>query len=286
MIERYDFDVDRGTLAPEAHPVLTGPRNFIPQAVSPDGEWLATLLFEDEGRQDILLIRVRTGETRRLTDDALREDSLEWAPDGSKLYFSAAPGGAGEVWSIRPDGSGREREVASEGLVRITAPLASPDGRTLLVEVGPDIQPHLVDLGVPLAQRKLVPLPPLPTGKIFEAWAWSPDGRWIAGYSYSPVDGRRPPLYLFDTQRRTFEELADLKSTPLWPDWLPDSRRLLVRRGEKVEVLDRVTRTLKPAGSLRPDVQRVLLSRDGRSLFGTRWVVESDVWMLDYGAAP
>jgi len=284
-IVRYDFDSARGSLNPEPHPVLSGPRDFRLQAVSPDGEWLATLLIEDDGRQDILLARVRTGETRRVTDDPLREDLFEWAPDGSKLYFAVAPEGTVEVWSIRPDGSGREREVASEGKQDVTGPVASPDGRSLLVHVGKELGPHMVDLGVPLAQRKLVPLPPLPTGKRFAASQWSPDGRWIAGYSSSPADGRRPPLYLFDTEKRTFEELVDLKSTT-WCAWLPDSRRLLLMGGEKLEVLDRVTHALTPAGSLGADVRRVRLSPDGRSLFGMRWAVESDIWMLDYGSAP
>ena len=284
-INRYDFDTARGRLAPQPHPVLTGPRDFRLQAVSPGGEWLATLLLEDGGRQDILLVQVRTGETRRLTDDSLRKDFLEWAPDGSKLYFGVAPEGTNEVWSIRPDGSGREREIASEGERNLTGSFASPDGRSLLVDVGREMQPHIVDLGVPLAQRKLVPLPPLPTGKQFSAEGFSPDGRWLAGCSYSPADGRRPPLYLFDMEQKTFEELIDLKSTP-WCAWLPGSRRLLLRNGEKFEVLDRVTRALTPAGSLGADVVRVVLSPDGRSLFGVKWVAEADIWMLDYGTAP
>ncbi len=285
VIDRFAFDAARGRLLPEKHPILSGPRDFRLKAASPDGEWLATTLFDEGGRQDILLVRVRTGETRRLTDDPLREDFQEWAPDGSKLYFGVAPEGKNEVWSLRPDGSGREREVGSDGKRDVIGPLASPDGRSLLVEVGADLEPHLVDVSVPLAQRTPVPLPPLAAGRQFSAEAWSPDGRWLAGYSYSPADGRRPPLTLFDTEKRTFEELVDLKSTP-WCAWLPDSRRLLLRRGEKLEVLDRVTRTLTPAGSLGADVQRVVLSPDGRSLFGMRWVVEADIWMLDYGPAP
>ncbi len=195
------------------------------------------MLLEDGGQQDTLLVRVRTGETRRLTDDPLREDFLEWAPDRSQLYFTVAPEEQNELRSIRPDGSEREREVAPENGRDITGALASPDGR------------------------------------------------WVAGYSYSLTEGRRPPLTLFDTQKKTFEELVDLKATP-WCGWLPDSRRLLLATGGKLEVLDRVTRTFTPAGSLGGDVRTVVISRDGRSLFASKMVVEADIWMLDYGPAP
>ena len=65
----------------------------------------------------------------------------------------------------------------------------------------------------------------------------------------------------------------------------PDSRRILLRRQDSLELLDRVTRTVTPAGSLEADVRRVALSDDGRSLFTMRWVYEGDIWMLDYGTS-
>ena len=285
-IDRYDFDTAHGKLIPEPHAVLTGPRDLRLAAVSPNGGWLATVFFDDPGKQDIVLVRVSTGETRRLTDDTLREDFLEWAPDGSKLYFVVSPEGTNEVWSIRPDGSGREREVVAEGKQELKWTLASPDGRWLAVEVGADSQSCMVDLRLPLSQRKLVPLPPLPSGKVFVKEDWSPDGRWLVGIPRTAAQGPEPRLYLFDTERKTFEDLVDVKlGWPGYLGWFPDSRRLLHRVGEKLEVIDRVTRTLTPAGSLGIDVQRAYLSRDGRSLFGFRWVVESDIWMLDYGTA-
>ena len=142
---------------------------------------------------------------------------------------------------------------------RVSSALASSDGRSLYVEVGKEFRPHLVDLGVPLAERRPVPLPALPTGQQFAASDWSPDGRWIVGQSYSLADGSRPPLYLFDPEKKTYQELVDLKATR-WCAWLPDSRRILLYKAGKLDVLDRVTRAVTPAGSLGDWNFRVALS--------------------------
>ncbi len=106
-IRRSDFDPVSGRVAGSPRVVLSEQRSYrVWPGFSPDGEWLATLLVDSE-RKDIVLIRVRTGETRRLTDDLPPKDQVVWARDGSRLYFGVAPEGTGEVWSIRPDGSGR-----------------------------------------------------------------------------------------------------------------------------------------------------------------------------------
>ena len=283
-LERYAFDAARGRLSPEAHPIVSGSRDFRLQrgSASPDGEWLATIVWDAVYRQDLVLVGVRTGETRRLTDDPLREDQVEWAPDGSKLYFVVAPSGRSEVWSIRPDGSGRERVASAGADEDVVTVLASPDGRSLYVEVGEEHRPHWADLGVPYAERRLEALPPLGTGRAFAAAGWSPDGRWLAGQAFSREGGLRPGLVVYDREARRYEELADLK-TLRGCAWLPDSRRILLWQGGKLELLDRESRSITPVGSLGDDVTRVALSRDGRSLFALRWNRQYDIWMLDYG---
>ncbi len=283
-IRRLPFDPVKGRLVSGTGTVLAGPRDVRLGEVSPDGEWLAAVLLEP-GRKDILLVRSRTGETRRLTDDPLPKDSLLWAPDGTRIYFSVAFDGRSEVWSIRPDGSGRECVFAPPGRDDVVPLHVSPDGRTLSVGLGTTLRLHTVDLGVPIALRRAVPLASAPAeGEL--AWCeWSRDGRWLVGVPDSPTQEPGPSAWLLDLETKTLKALPGLTSVE-YVAWLPDSRRLLVARMRQLEVFDRATRKTSPAGPLETDVRRIRLSPDGRSLFTMSWIGRGQIWMLDYGAAP
>ena len=287
-IDRFDFDPAKGRLVGERETVASGPRDLRPNGLSPDGQWLATVFLERGGRKDIVLLRVGTGETRRLTDDPLPKDLLRWAPNGSKLYFCVAPEGLNEVWSIRPDGSGRQFELGAPKQGGVSPSVISPDGRTLYVDVGKEVRPHRVDLMVPPERRSVVPMPRLPDGRHFDTQELSPDGRWLVGGSRSPAgDLVRDPLYLFDVERETYAALPSMPGASVL-GWLPDSRRLLLAVGGELRIVDRVTRNVSPAGS--PGTGRFTavprLTRDGRSIYGFRQRNEGDIWMLDFGEAP
>jgi Tol biopolymer transport system component len=288
-IRRSDFDPVGGRLAGSPRVVLSEQRGYsLWPGLSPDGEWLATLLVDSE-RKDIVLVRVRTGETRRLTDDPPLKDQIVWAPDGSRLYFGVAPEGTGEVWSIRPDGSGRQREVHAPEKRDVFPMSVSPDGETLYVDVGKDLVPHRIDLSLPPDERTLVPLPLVAEGRLFDQYLVSPDGRWIVGGSRDASGTRIPEArYLLDVAKGTYEAL------PMPPHdrvvtWLPDSRRLLLLHQRQLLIVDRLTGKVTAAGHLASDTeprpQSLCLARDGRSLFWTTEVAEGDIWMLDYGEA-
>ena len=282
QLDRWAFDSVRGRVEGGPRRIRTDPRQMRLKGVSADGEWLSMLLWEADGQRDILLVRVLTGETRRLTNDGLREDFFVWSGDGSRLYFGFY-GGSGETWGIRQDGSGREVVVPRAGEDPVVPEGASPDGRFLYVAVGTDYRFHAVDLSLPVARRRPVPLPMPPTGRHFRPVARSPDGRWLAGYPIAVPAGERRPLLLFDVEKQVYEALLDLESdSPC--SFLPDGRRILVyRQTGRLEILDRVTRRPAPAGSLPGNVINAELSADGRSLFTLTAIRDSDVWMLDFG---
>ncbi len=65
--------------------------------------------------------------------------------------------------------------------------------------------------------------------------------------------------------------------------WLADSRRVLyVSRGREFHVLDTQTRTTKQIFSvLRDTLGPPRVTRDGRHIFFSRRITESDVWMVN-----
>lgn len=289
-IHRSDFDPVAGRLVGSPRVHSTGQRHYnLFPGLSPDGEWIATLLANSE-RRDVVLIRVRTGETRRLTDDQRPKDQLVWASDGSKLFFGVAENGRNELWSIRPDGSGLRPEVAASETRDIFPMSASSDGRILYVDVGKDLVPHRVDLSLPPEARMLDPLPVVAEGVSFDLHFVSPDGRWIVGGARDESGIRIPEVrYLFDVSKGTYGAF------PMPPHdriltWLPDSRRLLLLHQRHLLVLDRLTGTSSPAGRLGSDSDALpssaCLARDGRSFFWATEVAEGDIWMLEYADPP
>jgi Tol biopolymer transport system component len=312
-IHRWDFN-------PAARAVSPIPRLVISQhrelqlfeeggAPSPDGKWLATIFIDwvkTEGG-DITLVRLDSGETRRLTNDEAWEHSFSWAPDGSRLYFCVAPNDADEIWSIRPDGSGREKVVGGAPEGEIQRAIASPDGRTIFVEAGAENAAYLLDTSLSPSLRRLTPLPPIAEGLSFSPSTgspWSPDGSELLGYSRTSSGTQERTLWIFSLERNAYRKLATLSSLHnCW--WLPGSRRIVIVDAEKgtdfeVKILDRETGMITPAGrigavaDMRSNLQQsndgglfynLQLSADGRSFYTNTFSPEFDIWMLDYGAA-
>jgi hypothetical protein len=185
---------------------------------------------------------------------------------------------------MRPDGSGRQLVVAGPGKDDVLTPLPSPDGRWMYVEVGKGLTPSLVDLGVPPAQRRPVPLPPMSQTRTFRAQDWSPDGRWLAGYPNDEDLKTDPALTLYDVDRKSYRKLVDLDAANGCA-WLPDSRRILLFPlfgNAALRVVDRETGAITPAGAIEEEFMYPALSRDGRSLVGNTLKADGDIWMLDY----
>ena len=107
--------------------------------------------------------------------------------------------------------------------------------------------------------------------------AWSPDGAHIAGTA--GLDEKGVVVYSLRTNR--YERLTDYGE---WPVWLPDSRRILfVSRGKDFYVIDTETKQARKIYSSTRDVLGPpRLSRDGREMYFSRRVTESDIWTLTF----
>jgi eukaryotic-like serine/threonine-protein kinase len=97
------------------------------QALSPDGEWVLSILQGTPNR--LVILPVGAGESKTLTDDKFDCWGAEWFPDGKRILVAGKAPGQGERSYILNTEGGALLPVTPEGVV---ARLISPDGKLLI----------------------------------------------------------------------------------------------------------------------------------------------------------
>src|SRR6185436_14998902 len=173
------FDPVSGRVSGSLTPVTQGSRIVRSGDISPDGKWI---VYDTSLPQEDLFITSLDGQqVRQITNDPERDRIPRWSPDGERILFYSDRGDEDyQVWSIRADGGDRRQMTAVAGDNAVDS-LWSPDGKRLLALLG-EGGPSLIDLTVPLDQRRPQPLPNSRQGdEVFMPTSWSADGRWIVG---------------------------------------------------------------------------------------------------------
>jgi Tol biopolymer transport system component len=164
--------------------------------VSPDGQWLATAIYDlERGQQDLWIFNLKTNSGRRLTADPSLRDAPVWSPDSKKLAFLSQSDGDPPKVHVR--GLGEKDAEEAMPAADFQAPADwSPDGRFIA----------FVNTGFPRTAnetqgdvwafdmaRGRKPFPLLNT-RFHEANpAFSPDGKWLA---FTSNESGRPEVYL------------------------------------------------------------------------------------------
>jgi serine/threonine protein kinase/Tol biopolymer transport system component len=276
-VERIPLDPATGkVLGPPA--ILLGSSREIWQAApSPDGRWLLLKVF-DVG-EDLVVAAADGTNLRRVTNDRYKDREPAWGPDSDHIYFFSDRTGRYEEWRIRRDGSELQQITLTEG-DNLADPHPSPDGKLLAVNTGvADVQKiqAFIDLTGSFPQRTLLPMPPIDATHAFVSVAWSLDGKKIVG---TPATSTiyEPGVVVYSVDTKTYDRIAD-RGLPI--GWFPDSRRLLCSDGNKVLVLDTVTKKSQTIlENLGDGARRSILSADGRSLVLVRADPQSDIWMV------
>jgi dipeptidyl aminopeptidase/acylaminoacyl peptidase len=141
--------------APASAPAPTRDHSVVPEdyfsigtitalAVSPDGRHVAYIESrweppEDKRNADLWVVDIATRVSRRLTFDRASENSPQWSPDGSQIYYTASYKRAGEdaapyngkkqVWRIAP--AGGEPQAVTRVKDGIDSFELSHDGRSV-----------------------------------------------------------------------------------------------------------------------------------------------------------
>jgi Tol biopolymer transport system component len=268
-IQRLGLDPASGRVTDPPKAALRGSRVIYTHDTSPDGEWIA---FSNQGvQEDLFVVRSDGTGYRQLTDDAFRDRGPRWSPDGEQIAFYSDRTGRYEIWSVKPDGSALKQLTKTTGESSPWLPEWSPDGKRIAVI--DNERTWIADLTVPLEQRVPEPLPPVEGGHPLLPRSWSPDGRTLAGDLDFALTLRSVTL-LYSFETKTYRAIAEGRGAP---EWMSDSRRLVVAQHDRIVLLD--TETGRTSTLVTASARDVSLSRDDRWLTWVEAQNEADVWL-------
>src|SRR6185369_6661345 len=202
ILEKVPFDPASGAIAGPAVSVVQTASTILTLDASRDGRWL---VYQAQApREDLFVVHPDGTGLRRLTDDEFKDRQPRWSPDGRRIAFYSNRGGQYEIWTLHADGSQLERAATASGR-RAYHPVWSPDGRWLACDLRDN--EALVDLTLPVAERRPLFFPPAGRGMGFSASSWSTDGRWLAGALHQPDGQQAPGVVLYSLADRSYVRL-------------------------------------------------------------------------------
>jgi dipeptidyl aminopeptidase/acylaminoacyl peptidase len=273
-ILRVAFDAVHGTLVGAPAPILKSNLAIRDHELSPDGGWIA---FTTSGPQeDLFVSRLDGSDYRRLTDDAFRDRGPSWSPDGSRIAFYSDRSGTYDVWSIRPDGSGLA--PLTQGSGNPGFPVWSPRGDRIAEGF---YSWALLD-PTQLSTKPQAEPAPSPTERFMPS-SWSAATNRLAG-RVAPVDGSEVWIGVFNMATRQYSAVpgnGGARPFSVWPVWLADGHRLIVRWPEGIALVDADTgarHELISVGGMMLG-KSVGVSHDNRWISYTETATEGDIWM-------
>ncbi len=88
-----------------------------------------------DGEMEVFVIPAGGGGERRLTRNRVYDGLARWTPDGSRIVFSSARGGATHLWEMEADGSHPHRlrpDIIRDFKVEESQADVSPDGHQVV----------------------------------------------------------------------------------------------------------------------------------------------------------
>ncbi|HEX8171924.1 MAG TPA: protein kinase, partial [Thermoanaerobaculia bacterium] len=288
------FDVQAGSVGP-ARQLFGGSQEILIYEPSPDGR---TIAYATSGAREDLFVTDGM-RVRQVTNDAARDRGVRWSPDGKQLYFYSNRDGSYRIWSVHADGSDlrpvtTDADLKGIGMQVLSAPVPSPDGRTLLAQAD--------SLGKPARQISVLVHLDRPAGQRVEALPvllpsarWSPDGQFLVSRDRRDPDAQRaapndPPgaIVLYSLRTHQAERLSN---SGFAPHWTPDGKQIVYFERQDVRILDLATRALRivplpPLGGAPVDLRNFpRLSRDCTTLYVRQDTEQSDIWMVRFAPA-
>jgi Tol biopolymer transport system component len=267
-----------------AHPDRPTPKSTLHSpslgwcAPSSDAAWLAC--SSRGGREDIVLMRADGGETRRLTDDAIKDRIPSWTPDDRALAFMSTRSGGWQLWRVNADGSGLRQLTAIEGDVTWAA--WSPDAKRLAMG-GISLQPfggRIFDAEQP-RQATAIAVIPGGDGDAFDSW--SSDGALLAG---ARIDRSGAPtaIKVWDIATKALRRevvMPLLMTTSVTASFIHGTHLIITQTPDGVALVDPDAGTWRVILPARPPIE-TRVSGDGRTLLVEHPAIEADLWLMEF----
>ena len=285
-LQRVAFDPESRQVVGPPELITSGTNSVLRFDIAPDGQ---SLVYATQVQPDIYLISADgSGAVQQLTDDEYVDGKPRFSPDGKQVVFTSNRSGSFELWRMDLE-SRITTQLTWVGQQATSDATFSPDGSRLLYNVATDDDFVNYIMSVDQEWDSQTPvLLPNPEGDTFQTGYWSPNGRWIAGWSGAQVD---PRLLLLDVESHDYETLGDF-SGHAHPAWLGDDyivfvgsaeTRGVATRREEMLLMDRrtgETEVLLTDGPAWTFEEHMVASPDGRWLYFIRQELESDIWLL------
>jgi serine/threonine protein kinase/WD40 repeat protein len=266
---------DSAAMQPVGEPfwITKGDREIARAELSPDGSRFLMRLIRPI-QDDIVTVGADGNDWRDVTNDEPFDRYIRWSPDGKKMAFGSDRNGGGQTWVCNADGTGM-KQLTFDNLPGWAPgfPVWSPDGSKIAIFLKDTT--FLID---PQTGDKFLTLPPAPDAEGLIPWDWSPDGKKLLGVAVVRPT-RQIGYYSFET--KSYEYIAPLKST-IPVAWMRDSRHVIYSTGSKIIIVDSVTKKSRELfANPAVDIRAPFVSHDGKLLYYTAAINESDIWMLE-----
>jgi serine/threonine-protein kinase len=209
----------------------------------------------------------------RLTNDAPRDWSPVWSPDGRYVYYSSDRGGSMNLWRIAVDERSGNPRGPPEPVTTPATFLAHPSvaaGGRLIAYASAQVSINIERIAFDPVSRAVVGRPSaVTTGS--RQWSSpdpSPDGEWVAFYSVTQPEG---DLYLSRPDGSEFRQLTSDTAIDRVPRWSPDGKWIAFFSNRAVRLhlwkvrpdgsgLQRLTAFTAAYEAWSPDAQRMATS--------------------------
>jgi Tol biopolymer transport system component len=274
-VERLPFDGVAGQVSGPPVPLARFGARTGWMRVSLQGDLLT--LGELGNKGELVVLKTDGTGVRRPIDDNYQNIGSGFSPDGRKIVFYSNRTGTYDVWVVDVDGSGLTPVTRSVQDSRMTSPVWSFDGKTIVASRSsrPVLLPYPRSADDPLPE----PGPPPGEGLGFLPWMWSQDSKAVAGFCLR-TDGSWNGILVYDVVTKTYHRATE---TGTYPAFLRDGRRIAYLDGPVVKIVDtttgRISEILK--GDSRRAIEVFALAPDDRSLYVSWASTQADLWLMD-----